>query len=194
LTAPSDGDLVNVSNVFVYDGGELSSVPFTTGGHITTPTQTLSSTLTGVNTFAELKNAMSGFDGWKIDFDMSGERNLGQAAVLGDIVTFTTYVPSTDLCTAEGDSYLWAPYYKTGTAFFRSVIGREYDADEDKFKILRKLSLGSGLSTTPNIHSGAGEGTKAFVQTSTGAIIGIEQDNPGVTKSGPASWRELLGN
>jgi type IV pilus assembly protein PilY1 len=82
----------------------------------------------------------------------------------------------------------------TGTAFIRSVIGQLYLADVDEVKNLRKLSLGSGLSTTPNIHSGAGEGSKAFVQTSTGAIIGIEQDNPGVTKSGPASWRELLGN
>jgi len=196
LTAPSDGDLVNVSNVFVYDDGlgTLSSAPFSTGGSITTPTQTLATNPINVATFALLKNAMSGFDGWKIDFDMAGERNLGQAAVLGDIVTFTTYVPSTDVCTSEGDSYLWAPYYKTGTAYIRSVIGRQYDADADQFKVLRKLSLGTGLSTTPNIHSGAGEGTKAFVQTSTGAIIGIEQTNPGVTKSGPASWRELLGN
>jgi type IV pilus assembly protein PilY1 len=194
LTAPSDGDLVNVSNVFVYDGGELSSVPFSTGGSITTPTQTLSSTLIGVDTFAKLKSAMSSFDGWKINFDLPGERNLGQAAVLGDIVTFTTYVPSTDVCTAEGDSYLWAPYYRTGTAYFRSVIGLHKEFVPGKDKVLRKLSLGSGLSTTPNIHSGAGEGSKAFVQTSTGAIIGIEQDNPGVTKSGPASWRELFGN
>ena len=137
---------------------------------------------------------MAGFDGWKINFDLTGERNLGQAAVLGDIVTFTTYVPSADVCTAEGDSYLWAPYYQTGTSYFRSVIGQVYDSVASQFKVLRKLSLGSGLSTTPNIHSGVGEGTKAFVQTSTGAIIGIEQANPGVIKSGPASWRELLGN
>jgi type IV pilus assembly protein PilY1 len=109
-------------------------------------------------------------------------------------VTFTTYVPSSNVCTAEGESYLWAPYYKTGTAYLRSVIGLHKEFVPGKDKVLRKLSLGSGLSTTPNIHSGSEEGTKAFVQTSTGAIIGIEQANPGVTKSGPASWRELLGN
>jgi type IV pilus assembly protein PilY1 len=196
LTAPSDGDLVDVSNVFVYDDGigTLSALPFSTGGSITLAPITPQTNPINVITFAQLKNVMPGFDGWKIDFDMSGERNLGQAAVLGDIVTFTTYVPSTDVCTSEGDSYLWAPYYKTGTAYIRSVIGRQFDADADQFKVLRKLSLGTGLSTTPNIHSGVGEGTKAFVQTSTGAIIGIEQTNPGVTKSGPASWRELLGN
>jgi type IV pilus assembly protein PilY1 len=194
LSAPNDGDLVDVSDVGVYDGGNLSALPFSTGGNITTPPVTVATNPINVTTFTELKNAMINFDGWKIDFDMWGERNLGQAAVLGDIVTFTTYVPSSDFCTAEGDSYLWAPYYKTGTAYLRSLIGLEYDTDEGEFRVLRKLSLGSGLSTTPNIHSGVGEGTKAFVQTSTGAIIGIEQANPGVIKSGPASWRELQGN
>jgi Tfp pilus tip-associated adhesin PilY1 len=194
LSAPNDGDLVDVSNVGVYAGGALSALPFSTGGRITTAPITPATIPINVATFAALKNAMIGFDGWKIDFDLPGERNLGQAAVLGDIVTFTTYVPSADVCTAEGDSYLWAPYYKTGTSYFQSVIGQQYDAGAGQFKVLRKISLGSGMSTTPNIHSGAGEGTKAFVQTSTGAIIGIEQANPGVIKSGPASWRELLGN
>ncbi|MBW1967326.1 MAG: hypothetical protein JRI48_08060 [Deltaproteobacteria bacterium] len=45
-------------------------------------------------------------------------------------------------------------------------------------------------SETPNIHTGREAGSKSFVQTSTGAIIGIEQANPGITKSGKTSWRE----
>jgi hypothetical protein len=194
LNAPNDGDLVDVSNVGVYDGGALSALPFSTGGRITSAPITSATIPVNVTTFTDLKYAMAGFDGWKIDFDLSGERNLGQAAVLGDIVTFTTYVPSAEVCTAEGDSYLYAPYYKTGTGYLHSVIGQQYDTLLQQMVVLRKTTLGSGLSTTPNIHSGAGENTKAFVQTSTGAIIGIEQANPGVIKSGPASWRELLGN
>ena len=31
-------------------------------------------------------------DGWKLDFSTSREGNLGQTNVLGDIVTFITYV------------------------------------------------------------------------------------------------------
>jgi len=181
LYEPSGGDLVDVSNASVEDGGTLHGSPLsTTGGGTLSPV-----------TFNDLLNAMSSYDGWKIYFDLTGERNLGQAAVLGDIVTFTTYEPSPDLCTEEGDSYLWAPYYKTGTAYSRSIIGLDPSSPTI---VLRKISLGKGLSTTPNIHSGKGnEGTKAFVQTSTGAIIGIEQANPGVTRSGPISWRNLIG-
>jgi len=34
------------------------------------------------------------------------------------------------------------------------------------------------------------QGTKAFVQTSTGAILVIEQANPGAVKSGRTYWME----
>lgn len=128
-------------------------------------------------------------DGWVKDNDLLGERNLGQAAILGNIVTFTTFVPSTNTCVPEGNSYLWAPYYRTGTGYTRPVIGRWLWGDKNE--VMRKISIGVGLATTPNIHSGGEEGTKAFVQTSTGAIISIEQNNPGVVKSGIQSWREL---
>jgi len=54
---------------------------------------------------------------------------------------------------------------------------------------MRKVDIGGGLASTPNIHSGAETGSTAFVQTSTGAIISVQQDNPGVVKSGEISWR-----
>ena len=113
--------------------------------------------------------------------------NIGQAAILGDIVAFSSYVPSDDYCSVEGDSYLYVVYYLTGTSYYKSVIGVEEGTDY----IFKKTSLGKGLATTPNIHSGVADTAKSFVQTSTGAVIKIEQDNPGVIKSGPFSWREL---
>ena len=63
--------------------------------------------------------------------------------------------------------------------------------DPGENKLLKKVSLGKGLSVTPNIHVGKQEGSKAFVQTSTGAIKTIEQKNPGGTKSGVTSWEEV---
>ncbi len=51
------------------------------------------------------------------------ERNLGQATLLGGLVTFTTYQPFTDVCRAEGNSYLYGVYYKTGTSWYENVFG-----------------------------------------------------------------------
>jgi type IV pilus assembly protein PilY1 len=48
------------------------------------------------------------------------------------------------------------------------------------------------LSITPNLHTGSGDGSKAFVQTSTGAIIGIKEANPEATKSGGVYWLERM--
>jgi type IV pilus assembly protein PilY1 len=150
-----------------------------------------------VTTFAKLDKVMSvendsdldKYNGWKLDFDQLGERNLGQAAILGSIVTFTTFVPSEDICQPEGESFLWAPYYRTGTAYLSNVIGTVARGGETE--VLRKLSVGVGLASTPNIHTGAEAGSTAFVQTSTGAIISVQQNNPGVVKGGMISWREL---
>jgi type IV pilus assembly protein PilY1 len=198
LTLPNGGNLVDVSEVRVLKGsGDLQltsgTLPLeTTGGD----------SLTGVDTFAKLNEEMSAkydtapdtgldkYHGWMLDFDLVGERNLGQAAILGNIVTFTSYVPESNICSPEGNSYLWAPFYRTGTAYFKPVMG-SIDLGDDTAESLRKVSIGVGLASTPNIHSGGEDGSKAFVQTSTGAIISIEQDNPGVVKSGVVSWREI---
>jgi hypothetical protein len=193
LYKPNGGLLVDATTVVVADGGVLTPnpIPLSTG--------TLDA---AIDEFAELRVKMAELDtdatnddkdlyhGWKIRL-APGERVIGQPAILGDIVTFTSYIPSNDPCTPEGISWLWAPYFQTGTAFYRSVIGTTAETGGD---VLRKVSLGKGLATTPNIHTGAGDGSKAFVQSSTGAILSIEQTNPGVVKSGMRSWRELSGN
>ena len=131
--------------------------------------------------------------GWKLDFSETRERNLGQAALLGDVLTFTTYAPNPSACQNEGDSWLYATFYKTGTSFPSSVIGTgaEQEVDgEDMTEVLRKQSLGKGLAVSPAMHTGKEKGSKAFVQTSTGAILVIEQTNPGAVRSGRAYWLE----
>jgi type IV pilus assembly protein PilY1 len=146
---------------------------------------------TSFNTLAnDIKN---NWKGWYLNFSETGERNLGQAAVLGDIVTFSTFVPNNDLCAYEGRSYLYGLYYKTGTGYWEGVLktgGNGTGIDPVTHKVVTKIDIGKGYSETANIHTGREEGSKAFVQTSTGAIIGIEQANPGITKSGKASWQE----
>jgi type IV pilus assembly protein PilY1 len=52
-----------------------------------------------------------------------------------------------------------------------------------------EISLGRGLATSPNIHVGREKGSSVFVQSSTGEITRIEQENPLSTKSGMQSWK-----
>ena len=145
-------------------------------------------------TFSDLEAEVQAEDGWYLNFSETGERNLGQAAVLGDIVTFTTFVPNNDLCSYEGRSYLYALYYKTGTAYWEGVLMTDDNNGTGigpNNKVVSKIDIGKGYSETANIHTGREAGSKAFVQTSTGAIISIEQANPGITKSRKVSWQEM---
>ena len=136
-------------------------------------------------------------DGWYVDFvddagNQIGERNLGQAILLGGALTFTTFIPSADVCVAGGTSWLWAEYYKTGTAYFDAILGTDTITYSGELlgKSRRRISLGQGLATSPNLHVGSEAGSRAFVQTSTGAIEIITQKTPFDVKSGMRSWKE----
>ncbi len=168
--------LLDVSNAVVYENGNT-----VTG-------------VAGVTNFTELETAIEGKDGWLLDFSSSYERNLGGAALIGDILTFTSYTPDSDPCEFEGASALYALYFRTGTAYIQSVIGLGSgfvtNGAETEYEVSKRISLGDGLTVTPNIHTGRQGGAKAFIQTSTGAIESVEQINPGVTKTGKVSWHE----
>lgn len=139
-------------------------------------------------------------DGWYKNFHPYGnrERNLGQATLLGGLLTFSTYQPYSDACLAEGISYLYALYYQTGTAWYESVFGI-YGIDE-LLNVEDKLELGRGLALSPNLHVGGGgggddedgSGPKVFIQTSTGEIKEIEQENvPYQIRPGKFKWKEF---
>ena len=133
-----------------------------------------------------LLDAVKAAPGWRQDFVPARERVLGQAAVLGGAVLFTSYVPSNDVCSFEGNSSLWALYYKTGTAYYKPILGAIGD-------ILNKsVNLGKGMALTPNLHVGEKGGSTAFIQSSTGAIETIEVVNPISVKSGALFWRKNI--
>ncbi len=147
-----------------------------------------------VSTFTQLRNYMAGSEcqGWYRKFHDTGERNLGQATLLGGLLTFSSYLPSQDPCSPEGFSDLYALYYQTGTAWHRSVFRRYVDSDTEEFVEYRRR-IGPGLAVTPSLHVGVDRGAKAFLQTSTGAIVGIEQPELPHSdyKTGRESWREI---
>ncbi len=132
-----------------------------------------------------------GIDGWYREMEDIRERSLGMPTLLGGLVLFTSYQPFADTCLAEGVSYLYGVYYLTGTAWYENVFGT-YDNSEGTSIVKDRLSLGVGMATTPSLHVGSGsKGVNAFVQTSTGTILEIEQENLPVYnfKSGSLNWR-----
>ncbi|RJQ71933.1 MAG: hypothetical protein C4519_19080 [Desulfobacteraceae bacterium] len=136
--------------------------------------------------------ASPGTAGWYQQLPDAGERNLGQATLLGGLLTFTTYVPYDDVCQPDGLSYLNAVYYQTGTAWHKAVFNDAVGTtDEEPPTVVSRLEIGHGLASTPNLHVGREDGAKAFVQTSTGAIVEIEQPNLPIdnVKSGRLNWR-----
>jgi type IV pilus assembly protein PilY1 len=56
------------------------------------------------------------------------------------------------------------------------------------------LPLGHGLSKQPNLHVGKKEGSTVFLQSSTGAILEIQQPNLPLknSKTGKVSWNQNL--
>ncbi|MDH3346832.1 MAG: hypothetical protein OEM02_01850 [Desulfobulbaceae bacterium] len=135
-----------------------------------------------------------GVDGWYREMNETRERNVSQATLLGGLVTFSTYQPYESPCKAEGDGYLYGVHYQTGTAWTKSVFGID-DIDVDKKIIKEKTSTGVGLTGTPSLYTGdppTGD-AKAFVQTSTGEILEISQENLPYQnfKSGRSTWMYL---
>jgi len=149
------------------------------------------SSVTGSGDFSNwngLVTKQSGKDGWLLNFSTgTGERTLGQATLIGGLLSFTTFIPEEDICSAGGESFLWGLFYKTGTAHHSGVLGTVTVGGKQQAKGF--ISLGNGLATSPNIHVGRESGTSVFVQSSTGEITRIQEKNPSSTKSGMASWR-----
>ena len=156
----------------------------------------------GVTVFSELREyiaglgcttndpAQRGTDGWKREFHREGERNLGQATLLGGLLTYSAYLPSEDICTPEGTSDLYALYFQTGTAWHRPIFKRELvEGEEVDYQKL----IGPGLAVSPSLHVGTDTGAKAFLQTSTGAIISLEQPELPFSdyRTGREWWREI---
>jgi Tfp pilus tip-associated adhesin PilY1 len=137
-------------------------------------------------TWGQFLSNTKSYAGWYYNFTDGLERNVGQAALFGDLLTFTSYIPSNDICTYEGSSYLYALYYLTGTAPSQAVI--HDSTNPNPVYYLKRVSLGTGLVAKPSIHVGRKDGSTVFVQTSEGAILTLDEENPGQSHSGRTSW------
>lgn len=116
----------------------------------------------------------------------SSERGVAKPALIGDIVLFTTYLPTTDVCSAGGAGYLYALYSLTGTAFVKPIIGYKPATNI----IYKRTGMGTGTPSSISIHMGREKGGRAYVQQSTGAIMNVEFQTAARAKSGYILWRE----
>jgi type IV pilus assembly protein PilY1 len=153
------------------------------------------STLAGTDqaaTFSELK-VRQGYHstyelGWYKILE-AGERITNKPSVLGGILLAPSFKPNDDVCGFGGSGYLHALYFETGTAYDKSVVGVEPDGGKNR--VLDRIDLGVGISSSLGIHLGRERGAKGFVQQSTGTINQIDLTPPFETKSGFLNWREI---
>jgi type IV pilus assembly protein PilY1 len=180
-------NLLNTTAYTVFEGGATD-----TDGNLGNGTET---TFFGLENEIEQGSGDTDYDGWIIDLT-GGERCITKPTILGGLVTFSTYLPDVvDICKHEGESYINALYYKTGTASWQNVIGLDDTVsdpgDTTKKKVKRKVCLGYGVASSPSLHLGKNKGAKVIIQTSTGELVEFQEENlPGDYRSRPLNWLE----
>ncbi len=130
--------------------------------------------------------------GWVIYLNTTGaagERVISRPLVAGGVVDFLSYVPSNDICSHGGESYLYALDYLTGVAPSNMAI-RAYGSTVDQtdhttiktagnVEVARRVDIGAGAPPTGEaiIITPPKEGEeklKKKIQVSTGVIVETE--------------------
>lgn len=117
----------------------------------------LTDVTTGVNSMVGL---VASKDGWYVKLvtaaGTSAERSVSSPVVIAGAVFFPTLVPTNDFCSSTGTSYLYALYYKTGSAYSSPIIGTTTAGANTNSTT--RISLGEGVASQVAIHI-AGTGT-----------------------------------
>lgn len=142
--------------------------------------------------FKELVDGVKTLKGWFIELGFgnnAGERLLTKPSVLGGNLFFTSFKPVNDICSYGGESYLYALYYETGTAYTKSVFKDTIDG-----KHVKAVSLDRGKASDVGLHmSNAGRSStgKTFIQQSSGVIVQMEITPALRITSGIYAWQQL---
>ncbi len=119
-----------------------------------------------------------------------GEMVISKPLIVGGLVIWPTFIPSADDCATDGDSSVYAVYYKTGTAFGKFTFQEQKDAGGDATTVVGRVkSLGKGMPSSVSAQITAKGHAKGYAQSSTGAIIEIESNTPLSLKSNVIGWR-----
>jgi type IV pilus assembly protein PilY1 len=139
-------NLVNTTNAVV-------CVVCATGtNQLTDPNNpTLTSATTGANSMVGLVQSK---DGWYVKLataaGTAAERSVSSPVVLAGAVFFPTLIPTNDFCASTGTSYLYALYYKTGSAYSSPIIGTSASGANTNSNT--RILMGDGVASQVAVH------------------------------------------
>jgi len=166
----------------------------------------LTDVTTGANSMVGLVQSK---DGWYVKLataaGTSAERSVSSPVVLAGAVFFPTLVPTNDFCSSTGTSYLYALYYKTGSAYSSPIIGTSVSGANTNAST--RMSLGEGVASQVAVHidgTGTSNGSttggppggpviKACSQMSTGSSTCVDANAPNPPWSRYLSWVRQRG-
>ena len=175
------------------------------GNQVTDPTNSSVTTFNGTGTTSMI-GLVASKDGWRVTLpgpvtitnagvttNFSAERSVVIPALFGGTVFFPTFAPTADFCGSDGASYLYALFYKTGTASTSPVIGTSSSGSNTN--VTTKISLGVGMASALSVHfgyesgggGGTGTGAKVCAQMS-GSNTTCFDAGKGATYSRFVSW------
>lgn len=172
-TSLTESSLFDVSSVVVNTSGTVLGASSITGS--------------SSSNFDQLKDAIRFSNthyGWLCNMTESKERGVAKPSLIGDVVLFTTFTPTGDVCGGGGHGNIYALYALTGSAYIKPLIGTTGTV------INKRLSLSSGTPSSISVHMGREKGGKAYIQQSTGEILTVEFQTAAQAKSGYILWRE----
>ncbi len=197
LIDDTSATLVNTTNAVV-------CIVCSTGTNQTTDPNnpTLTTVTTGANSMVGLVQSK---DGWYVKLatavGTSAERSVSTPVVIAGAVFFPTLIPTNDFCSSTGTSYLYALYYKTGSAYSSPIIGTS--ASGANTNSTTRILMGEGVASQVAIHidgpgtSNGSMGASSGTQSSDGAIKFCSQMSTGSSEcknaSGPnPPWSRYL--
>jgi len=192
-------DLVDATNavVCIVCSGSTNQVTDPTNPGVTTFNGTGTTSMVGL---------VASKDGWRVTLpgpvsvtnggivtNYSAERSVVIPALFGGTVFFPTFTPTSDFCASDGASYLYALFYKTGTASTSPVIGTSTSGSNTN--VATKVSLGVGMASALSVHfgyeggggGGTGPGAKVCSQMSNSSTV-CTNTGKGDTYSRFLSW------
>jgi type IV pilus assembly protein PilY1 len=196
-TLVTESALVDSTNILVQGNGNISDNR-TVGDPVVRSGTTL-------ETYNELYSFMDNKPGWMRNLAFSSgtnpsERVFTSTLFIGTSLLFTSYLPAADLCTVEGNSFLYVLNFRTGTAEKFAPIGEDGSFGDDEHVIADSLSLGIGAAsgavgivstgTDPGVDGESAAGVSIISTNSTGDNNINDYSLP-PSDSSRISWEQL---